>query len=83
MPRRGTDAKTRRLSTSTTRAVSTTASSTSNNPGVIGNGDFLKVEHTASVNDIEDIVNLLEGAFIPKPRPQSIVSIPDENPDDY
>jgi len=52
-------------------------------PGVMGNGDCLKVEHSTSGNDIEDIVNLLEGASLSKPRPQSIVSIPDENSDDY
>ena len=45
---------------------------------VIGNGDSFKVEHGATGNDIEDIVNLLEGASLSKPRPQSIVSIPDE-----
>jgi len=51
---------------------------------VIGNGDSLKVELTAPGNDIEDIVNLLEGASLSKPRPQSIVSIPDEEiPDEY
>lgn len=44
-----------------------------------GNGNSLKVEHTAPGNDIEDIVNLLEGASPSKPRPQSIVSIPDED----
>ncbi|KAH0833124.1 hypothetical protein J3R83DRAFT_12121 [Lanmaoa asiatica] len=50
---------------------------------VMSNGDSLKVELTAPGNDIEDIVNLLEGS---KPRPQSIVSIPDEHgeiPDEY
>ncbi|KAG9315083.1 hypothetical protein JVU11DRAFT_4195 [Chiua virens] len=43
---------------------------------VIGNGDSVNVEPTVTGNDIEDIVKLLEGG--PKPRPQSIVSIPDE-----
>ncbi|KAG8213215.1 hypothetical protein J3R82DRAFT_11680 [Butyriboletus roseoflavus] len=47
--------------------------------GVLGNGNSLKVEHAATGNDIEDIVNLLEGASLSKPRPQSIVSIPDED----
>lgn len=46
---------------------------------VISNGDSLKVEVAPSGNDIEDIVNLLEGASLSKPRPQSIVSIPDED----
>ena len=53
---------------------------------VISNGDSLKVELTAPENDIEDIVNLLEGASLLKPRPQSMVSIPDEHgeiPDEY
>ncbi|KAI9567313.1 hypothetical protein HD554DRAFT_2173429 [Boletus coccyginus] len=51
---------------------------------VISNGDSLKVELTAPGNDIEDIVNLLEGVSLSKPRPQSIVSIPDEEiPDEY
>lgn len=46
---------------------------------VISNGDNLKVERTTPGNDIEDIVNLLEGVSPSKPRPQSIVSIPDED----
>ena len=46
---------------------------------VISNGDRLKVELTAPGDDIEDIVNLLEGASPLKPRPQSMVSIPDED----
>ncbi|KAG6374306.1 hypothetical protein JVT61DRAFT_4329 [Boletus reticuloceps] len=46
---------------------------------VVSNGDGLKVEVAASGNDIEDIVNLLEGTSLSKPRPQSIVSIPDED----
>ena len=53
---------------------------------VIGNGDNLKVELTAPANEIEDIVNMLEGTSISKPRPQSIVTIPDEHgeiPDEY
>lgn len=46
---------------------------------VIGNGDSLKVELAVPGNEIEDIVNLLEGTSLVKPRPQSIVSIPDED----
>jgi len=44
----------------------------------IENGGSLKVELAAPGNEIEDIVNLLEGAPLLKPRPQSIVTIPDE-----
>ncbi|KAH7884611.1 hypothetical protein F5I97DRAFT_1968625 [Phlebopus sp. FC_14] len=49
-----------------------------------GDGEEVKAP-TAPVlgNDIEDIVNLLEGTSISKPRPQSMVSIPDETPDEY
>jgi hypothetical protein len=53
---------------------------------VISNGDSFKVELTAPGDDIEDIVNLLEGASPSKPRPQSMVSMPDEHgeiPDEY
>ncbi|KIJ66748.1 hypothetical protein HYDPIDRAFT_26174 [Hydnomerulius pinastri MD-312] len=52
------------------------------------NGDEHKAEELlatpsapapATGNDIEDIVNLLEGTSLSKPRPQSIVTIPDED----
>jgi hypothetical protein len=47
---------------------------------VVSNGDDRKVELLPSPtgNDIEHIVNLLEGTSLSKTRPQSIVSIPDE-----
>lgn len=46
---------------------------------VISNGDGHNVELAAPGNEIEDIVNMLEGASISKTRPQSIVTIPDED----
>lgn len=46
---------------------------------VISNGESHKVEPATPGTEIEDIVNLLEGASLVKPRPQSIVSIPDED----
>ena len=44
----------------------------------IGDREGHEVELAAPGNEIEDIVNLLEGASLLKPRPQSIVTIPDE-----
>lgn len=46
---------------------------------VLSNGAGVKVEPIAPGSDIEDIVNLLEGTSLSKPRPQSIVTIPDED----
>lgn len=50
---------------------------------VTSNGDDVKLEPRAPGTDLEDIVNLLEGATVSKTRPQSIATIPDEIPDEY